>query len=149
MESIEVQYLPLENSGDESSPLKVRILPVSRSRYREVLDLLHLLLIEFREKVAYPGELLMPDNENVWGNISKLTELLPLSGGGKLDIDRLSDRDLIRIFFTAKFKKDETDGQIVPDTPVGEENSGYYSSEIARLHGFNFFKMLQRAEQKN
>lgn len=146
MKNIEVQYLPLEDDKESVSPLVVKILPVKRNKYKEVSDLSLILLQEFSRVVGYPGELIRSDNENVWGNIAKLVDLLPLAGGGKLDCDRLSDDDVIRIFFTRSLETEE-DGRLKPVKPNGEE--GYAASEIAKLHGFDFFRLLQTAVQKS
>ena len=103
-------------------------------------------MVEFSKANAYPGDILNPRNENVWVNIHKLIELIPLSGGGKLEVDRLSDDDILKIFFTRSIERD-ADGRIAP--PEGES---YASGEIARLNGFSFFRsdnqgLLQRALQ--
>ncbi len=143
MDNIEVQYLPKEGE-DNTSPLTVKIMPVTRNKYKQILDLSHILLVEFSKANAYPGEILHPDNENIWVNIDKLAEMMPLSGGGKLEISRLSDRDILRIFFTRSLDRDE-DGRLVP-----QEGENYATSEIARLNGFSFFRpdrqgMLEKA----
>ena len=143
MQSVEIEYLPKEEST--SSPLVVKILPIARNKYRELLELCHLILVEFSKSYAYPGDLLNPDNENVWANIEKLCNLIPLAGGGKLDVERMSDDDIIRVFFTRSTYRDEN-GRLTPK----EETESYASSELARLNGFSFFRqdgkgLLQKA----
>lgn len=143
MDSIEVQYLADEGEGN-TSPLVVKILPVTRNKYKQILEISHILLVEFSKANAYPGEILHPDNENIWVNIDKLATMMPLAGGGKLEVARLSDRDILRIFFTRSLDRDN-DGRLVP-----EEGENYATSEVARLNGFSFFRpdrqgMLEKA----
>jgi hypothetical protein len=143
VENIEVQYQALEGE-DNTSPLVVKILPVTRNKYKQLLEVAHILLVEFSKANAYPGEILHPDNENIWLNIEKLAKMLPLAGGGELEVVRLSDRDLLRIFFTRSLDRDE-EGRLIP-----EEGKNYSTSEIARLNGFSFFRpdgqgMLEKA----
>lgn len=143
MDNIEIQYLPKEGE-DNASALIVKILPVTRNKYKEILDLSHILLMEFSKANAYPGELLRPDNENIWSNIDKLCQIIPLVGGGRLDVARLSDRDVLKLFFTRSEDRDEN-GRLVP-----KEGENYVTSEIARLNGFSFFRpdgqgMLEKA----
>ena len=133
--SAEIQYEPLDGKKEKGSALKVRITPSKRNRYKEILELCHILLVEFADCNAYPGDLLNPSNENVWGNIDKLIEYIPLVGGGKLDVARMSTEDIIRVFFTRTTTIDE-DGRLAPD----DENTQYLSGEIARLNGFSFFR---------
>lgn len=144
MQSVEIEYLPIE--GEETtSPLTIKLLPIKRQKYSEVIELCHLLLVEFSKSNAYPGDLLNPQNENVWSNISKLVTLIPLAGGGTLDIDRLSDEDVLRVFFTRSLHRDEM-GRLTPES----EDENYAPGEIARLNGFSFFRadkkgLLQKA----
>lgn len=122
----------------------VKIRPVTRSKLNDLIALQKSLLATFLYQGALPGELLRPDNELVWGDIRRLTGMLSLVGGGELNLDLIEDCDrLTEIFFTTSTRRDPATGAIVP-----EEGERYAPSEIAHLHGLNFFERLWEARKE-
>lgn len=122
----------------------VKITAVPRSKLLDLIALQKSLLTTFLYQGGLLGELLRPDNELVWGDIRSIVSMLPIIGKKKLNLDLIEDCDrLIEIFFTTSTNRDELTGAVIP--PEGDR---YAPSEIAKLHGLNFFEHLWSAREE-
>ena len=118
---------------DKSESVIVR--RVARSRYAELKSLLSKLMASFLYFGCSRGELCDTTNERVWADIYKVAEMLPIDGGGKLNLDRVDDLQIIEIFFTDDVKEEY--GRVVEH--VNEEGAKMFKpGKVCALHGFNF-----------
>lgn len=127
----------------------VQVRAASIMKTEDVLELQKSLIAQFLYAGAMLGNLLLPSNTRVWEDMKRLGELLPIVGpdGGFLDPTQIQDPDeLCRIFFTRTLDRDDETGAI---SPADEEP--YKPSDIARLHGLNFYGLegiLYQARQR-
>lgn len=139
MDSFEVFYDADKPDSDKKESVIVRRVP--RSRYSEIKDLLAKLMANFIYFGCSRGEVCDGSNERVWKDIQKITELLPLDGGGRLNLDRIDDLQIIAIFFTDE-PVEELGRVIMTADEEGREH--FKPGKIAALHGINFLDYHQR-----
>ncbi len=133
MDSFEVFYDRAQSNADKAESVIVR--RVARSRYTELKSLLSKLMASFLYFGCSRGELCNMENERVWKDIEKVAEMLPLDGGGKLNLDRIDDLQIIAIFFTDE--PVEEYGRVVEQ--MDEEGAKRFKpGKVCALHGFNF-----------
>lgn len=94
MDNFEVFYDRDKPNADRQESVIVR--RVARSRYSELKSLLSKLMANFLYFGCSRGELCDASNDRVWSDIKKVAEMLPLDGGGKLDLDRIDDIQTFR-----------------------------------------------------
>lgn len=137
MRTIEIAY-------DNGERVKLRTVPWSQ--HEELCELLEILAFEFLRCDSLPGELLRFKNATVWGTMRKIAAMVPVVGGGNLEIDRIDDCDLLlSLFFTASESRGEY-GEVLPDKKTSDEKGIFFSpSQICSLHGFNFFAIRAAA----
>lgn len=134
MQTIEVTY----DSGET-----VKIKPVPWAKLDDLSELLKQALKQFFMDGSLPGRAIAPNNRAMWAEIEKIVELLPLVGGGKLDVKQIPEVDrIISLFLTTTDHRDD-DGAIV--VPESERNVGLKPSEIAKLNGIDFFDVRLQA----
>lgn len=127
---------------ERSIPIKytdgsvVRVKPVKRKDYQDLLELQVSLFTLFIESDLLPGDFLL--NPEVIGYMEQTCSMIPLIGEERsLELDKIAEEsglELIAIFVTTTSGMDEETGAIVP-----EEGMAYSPSLIAKLHGFSFF----------
>lgn len=134
-------YDRAQSNADKAESVIVR--RVARSRYSELKSLLSKLFANFLYFGCSRGELCDMENERVWADLKKVVEMLPLDGGGTLNLDRIDDIQLIEIFFTDEVKEEY--GRVVEQ--VNEEGKKRFKpGKIAALHGFNFLDYHQKCK---
>jgi hypothetical protein len=139
MDSFEVFYDSDKADADKKPSVIVR--RVARSRYSELKSLLAKLMASFIYFGCSRGELCDGSNEKVWEDIRKLADMLPLDGGGKLDLDRIDDLQIIAIFFVDEPVEER--GRVMRHVDAaGQEH--FKPGKIAALHGVNFLDYHER-----
>jgi hypothetical protein len=133
MDSFEVFYDRARPNSDKAESVIAR--RVARSRYTELKSLLSKLMASFLYFGCSRGELCDSTNERVWADIHKITEMLPLDGGGKLDLDRIDDLQIIEIFFTDEAVEEY--GRVIEQAD-DEGVKRFKPGKVCALHGFNF-----------
>lgn len=126
---------------DYRSGERVLIKQVPWMKTDDLWELLKEILTDLISKNLMPGETLRPSNRRTWGSIERIVEMLPLVGGGKLDVEEMEIDDIITVFFTDTCDRDE-DGTL---NPPQDSKVGYPPGRIAKLHGFDFFKLRAEA----
>lgn len=129
---------------DESREL---VKPVSWKNLQDVQILQYNILENTAMNSGSPGDLLNPENKTFWDSARKLAALMPIVGDEekRLDIDRIDDIDqLIRIFVTNTDYRDPETGFINP----GPNETTLKPSEISRINGINFFRLLVKIQKK-
>lgn len=133
-----------------------RVVRVKEPPVAHEEDLVNLcidLLQCFKDAVCRPGDLLRQKNVKVWDLISKTCNLLPVVGGGTVEVEQiklLEKSRIIEIFFTKTLHRDPETGVIMPPFDYGEidpetgakaklEQCEYQENEIANLLGYSFF----------
>lgn len=139
MNHFEVYYDQDKPNAERKEYVIVR--RTARSRYSELKNLLAKLMASFLYFGCSRGELLDSSNERVWTDIVKLSEMLVLDGGGKLDLDRVDDLQLIAIFFTDN--PIEVRGRVIQQKDE-EGVEHYLPGKIAALYGVNFLDYHQK-----
>lgn len=139
MNHFEVFYDQDKPSAERKESVIVR--RVARSRYSELKNLLAKLMASFLYFGCSRGELLDSSNERVWADIIKLSEMLVLDGGGKLDLDRIDDLQIISIFFTDN--PVESRGRVTKQKSE-DGMECFLPGKIAALHGVNFLDYHQK-----
>lgn len=139
MDNFEVFYDRDQPNPDRQESVIVR--RVARSRYSELKSLLSKLMANFLYFGCSRGELCDASNERVWADIRKVAEMLPLDGGGKLDLDRIDDIQILEIFFVDEVV--EVRGR-VEEQPDEEGIKRFKPGKVTALHGFNFLDYHER-----
>ncbi|HEY9598480.1 MAG TPA: hypothetical protein V6D33_12500 [Cyanophyceae cyanobacterium] len=139
LDHIEVIYDRDLPGSDKKESVIIRRVP--RSRRSELKSLLAKLLAEFLYFGQSRGELCDSENERVWADLGKVAQMLPLDGGGVLNLDRVDDWQIIELFFVDEVT--EVRGRIVMDKADDGLNH-YTPGKIARLHGINFLDYHDR-----
>ncbi|HEY9610605.1 hypothetical protein [Allocoleopsis sp.] len=139
MDCFEVFYDKDKPNADRQESVIVR--RVARSRYSELKGLLSKLMANFLYFGCSRGELCDASNDRVWSDIRKVAEMLPLDGGGALDLDRIDDIQILEIFFTDDVV--EVRGR-VEEQPDEEGVKRFKPGKITALHGFNFLDYHQK-----
>lgn len=134
--NFEVSYVDLRTGEPTGETVRVRAL--NRNQTTELAALVESLLSKFLYYGRLPGEVLRSDNVGVWSDMRKIAAMLPLEGGGELDLDRIDDDQLLRIFFTNSTCQDE-DGGLIHDEKLGERS--LLPSEICKINGISFFDL--------
>jgi hypothetical protein len=132
--TIEIHY-----SDGETVLLKA----VAWMKTDDLWDLLKLLLANFSEKQMMLGEFLRPSNKTGISTLRKIARMLPIVGGGELDIERLEAEEILRLFLFEWVDGDyiiNEFNQVVPPP-----DTQYPPGAIARLHGFDFFDLVRAA----
>lgn len=106
----------------------------------DLWELLKDVLASLISSGLMPGEVMRPSNRRTWGSLDRIVSMLSLVGGGRLDVKRMDLDELVAVFLTDTPERDDT-GAVVPP----EKNGTYPPSRIARLHGFDFFKLRREA----
>lgn len=120
---------------------KVIVKPVSWKSLQDVQILQYNILENTANNGGSPGDLLNPDNNDFWDSAKALAKLMPVVGQEEkgIDLDRIEDMDeILKIFVTNSTYRDPESGFIQP----GPDENTLKPSEISRINGINFFKLL-------
>lgn len=124
---------------------KDMVKPVSWKALED-LQLLQYNILENAAKCGGSvGDILNPSNKDFWNSATKLAKLLPVVGNEEkgIDLDKIEDMDLlVKIFITNTTYRDPESGFIAPDP----KDSTLRPSEISRINGLNFFKLLMKIQ---
>lgn len=132
--TVEVQYTDGET---------ILVKAVSWMETDDLWDLLKVLMTDFVARQLYIGEFLRPSNKTVISTLRKVCKMIPVVGGGEVELDRLDAETIVDLFVVDLKNTQVNDiGQIV--TPEGET---YLPGAIARLHQFDFFALAQAASK--
>ncbi|HEY9657683.1 MAG TPA: hypothetical protein V6C65_04400 [Allocoleopsis sp.] len=122
----------------------VLMRPVPPSKMEDLIDLQKNLLAAFMVHGGMLGEILRLSNTRVWEDLKKMASLIPLVGGGTLNVEKIDDsEEICRIFFTTTQNIDEETGAILPP-----DDEPYSPSVIASLNGVNFWHRLLEGRQQ-
>jgi hypothetical protein len=122
------------------------VKPVSWKNLQDVQILQYNILENTANNGGSPGDVLNPNNKDFWEPAKSLAKMMPVVGKeGGIDLDRIEDMDqLINIFITTTEYRDPETGFISP----GPQNTTLKPSEISRINGINFFKLLVQIQTK-
>ena len=121
--------------------------PVSWRNLQDVQILQYQILENTAACSGSPGDVFNPENKNFWEPAKKLATLMPVVGNEEsgIDLERIEDMDqLIKIFITNTEYRDPESGFIAP----GPNEDSLKPSEISRVNGINFFRLLMKVHQK-
>ena len=121
----------------------VRIKRVPWMKTDDLWSLLRDALSLLIECNLMPGECFCRDNRKIaLEYLDKISDMVPVVGGGKLDYTQMDLDEIIRVFFTATTELGE-EGELQPT-----EGRGFPPSVISKLQGFDFFKVRGSAVNK-
>ena len=108
----------------------------------DLWDLLKILVTEFADKGLYVGEFLRPKNKTIVSTLKKVCAMLPVVGGGEIELERLDANEVIDLFVVSMEGTTSNEvGQLI------REDGGHLPGKVAHLHGFDFFEITQAAKR--
>ncbi|GAA6622892.1 hypothetical protein [Scytonema sp. NUACC26] len=136
MEFFEIKY----NDGSV-----VKVKRVKRAELKDLITLQQDLIAAFVRNYAGIGSVISDDT--VWSTIEKLTTMLPVVGGGLVELSKFEDdlNQLAKIFFTQS-----TDDNGIPLNMIAvhEGSEWYKPSLISELHQLDHITTSQEGIKK-